>query len=127
MTAIQKTNGWLNLMRDGASGANSAKITYVAFGSGTNTPAITDTQLGNETFRKAVTSFSNGGTGETLISVFLGPSDMVGMDIEEVGFYGGSAASSVLNSGTLLARGLYSHNPKSGSESITFTLDMTVS
>lgn len=127
MTAIQKTNGWLNLTRDGSSGANNPKITYVALGTGTNAPTIGDTQLQTEVFRKAVTSYTNGGTGEVIVSMYLGPNDAIGADIEEVGFFGGNAATSALNSGILLARGLWSHNPKTGVESIVFQIDETVS
>jgi len=127
MTVIQKTNGWLNLIRDSSSGAVNPKITYVALGTGTTTPAITDTQLQAEVFRKAVTSYSVGGTGEILISLYLGPTDAVGVDIEEVGFFAGSSATSALNSGTLIAHGLWSHNSKTNVESIVFQLDEIVS
>lgn len=124
---ITKTTAWLNLTRDGDSGANNPKITYVALGNGTTAPTAGDTQLASETFRKAVTSYTNGGTGELLVSMYLGPSDLVGGDIEEVGFFGGSSATTTPNSGILLARGLWSHPSKSNSESITFTLDDTTS
>lgn len=124
---MTKTNGWLNLTRDGMSGADNPKITYVAIGSGTNTPTSGDTQLQAETFRKAVTTYSNGGTGELFVSLFLGPSDAVGYDIEEVGLFGGNAATTTPNSGVLIARGLWSHPSKSGSESITLTMDASVS
>lgn len=125
--AMTKTTEWANLMRDGISGADNPKATYVAIGSGTNAPTSGDTQLQTETFRKAVTSYTTGGTGELFISVFLGPSDAVGFDIEEVALYGGSSATTTPNSGRMIARGLWSHPGKSGSESITLTLDASVS
>jgi len=125
--AMQKTNGWLNLLRNGMAGSDNPKVTYLALGSGTTAPSISDTQLVAETFRKAVTSYSTGSNGEILISMFLGPSDLVGGDIEEVGVYAGSSATNTPNSGILVARGLWSHPSKSGSESVTFTLDTTVS
>lgn len=125
--AMTKTTGWLNLMRDGLSGADNPKATYVAVGSGTTAPTAGDTQLQTETFRKAVTTYTNGGDGELFIGLFLGPSDAVGYDIEEVGIYGGNAATNTPNSGVLIARGLWSHPSKSGSESITLTLDASVS
>lgn len=127
MTAIQKTNGWLNLKRDGSAGANNPKITYVALGSGSSTPTPANTQLDNEIFRKAVTSYTNGATGEILISMYLGPTDAVNVDIEEVGFFAGNSATNALNSGVLVARGLWSHNPKTGVESIVFQLDEVIS
>lgn len=127
MTAIQKTNGWLNLKRDSSAGANNPKITYVAMGTGTSTPTAANTQLDNEVFRKAVTSYTNGATGEILISMYLGPTDAVNVDIEEVGFYAGNSATNALNSGVLVARGLWSHNNKTGLESIVFQLDEVIS
>lgn len=126
MTAIQKTNGWLNLLRDSSSGGSNPKITYVSLGTGTTPPTIGDTQLQAEVFRKAVSSYSVLGTGEILIGLYLGPTDAVGVDIEEVGFWAGSATSA-LNSGTLVARGLWSHNSKTNVESIVFQLDEVVS
>jgi len=124
---IQKTNGWLNLLRAGMAGSDSPKVTYVALGSGTTAPTAADTQLVTELFRKSVTSYSTGSTGEVLVSVFVGPSDFVGGDIEEVGLFAGNSATNTPNSGILIARGLWSHPSKSSSESITFTLDATVS
>ena len=122
-TAI--TTAGLNMLRDAMTGAQSAVISYVALGSSSATPTVNDTQLGNETFRKKVTSYTNGVTGEVLINMYLAPTDAVGNDIEEVGFFG-SNATSAANSGVLLAHGLYTHNPKSSTESIQFLLDFTI-
>lgn len=123
--ALTKTTGWRDLTADGYAGFDNPKVTYVAIGSGTNAPSASDTQLQAETFRKAVTTYTRGGTGELFVSLFLGPSDAVGADIEEVGAYAGSAATNAPNSGRLIARGLWSHPSKSGSESITLTLDLS--
>lgn len=120
------TNAGHNLLRDGLQGANTPLITYVAIGSGTTAPAVTDTQLVAETFRKAVTSYANGASaGEVLITLYLAPAEAVGGNIEEVGFFGGSTASGTANTGVLLARGLYVHNPKTSIESIQLQLDFT--
>lgn len=127
MSAITITNAGLNLLRDALDGANNAKITYVALGTSSTAPAVTDTLLGAETFRKAVSTYTNGAsTGEILVSMYLGPNDDVGGNIQEVGFFGGNTATSSPNTGVLLAHGLYTHNPKTGIESITFTLDLTI-
>lgn len=125
--ALTKTTGWLNLTRDGYAGFDNPKLTYVAIGSGTNAPTSGDTQLQTETFRKATTTFTTGADGELLVGLFLGPSDAVGFDIEEVGVFGGSSATTTPNSGVLVARGLWSHPSKSGSESINLTMDLTAS
>ena len=79
MSAITITNAGLNLLRDALDGANNAKITYVALGTSSTAPAVTDTLLGAETFRKAVSTYTNGAsTGEILVSMYLGPNDDVG-------------------------------------------------
>lgn len=120
------TNAGHNLLRDGIKGTANPAITYVAVGSGTSTPTATQTKLDSELFRKAVTSVANGGsTGEALVNFYVGPSDAVGDDIEEVAFFGSASATSAKDTGVMLCRGLWTHNPKSGTESITVALDMT--
>ncbi len=125
MSAITITTAGRNLLRDGESGAQNPRITYVALGTDSTAPAIGNTQLGAEVFRKQVTSYTNGANGEVVISMYLSPSDLIGISVAEVGFFGGNATKTA-NSGTLLARGLYSHT-KTNVESIQFGLDFTVS
>src|SRR5438270_4342460 len=108
MSAITITNAGHNLIRDGLSGANKSLIIYVALGTSSTAPTAADTRLGSETFRKKVTSYTNGATGEIFINMYLAPGDSVGTNIQEVGFFGGNSATSVANSGVLLGRGLYS-------------------
>lgn len=122
MAAITVTSAAKNLIRTG-----SWLPTYVAVGTSSTAPTTADTQLGAESFRKAVTTYTNGATGEVLISMYMAPSDDVGDNIQEVGFFGGASASSLPNSGVLIAHGLYSHASKANTESIQFTLDMTIS
>lgn len=128
MAAITITDDGRNLRRDGLDGANNPKITYVALGTSNTAPTAGDHTLGNEVFRKAVTSFTNGAAaGEILINMYLGSGDALGVTIQEVGFFGGSTATSAANSGVLLARGLYNHTRPAvaGSETIQFQLDWT--
>ncbi len=124
MSAITITTAGRNLLRDGESGAQNPKITYVALGTDSTAPAVGNTQLGAEVFRKAVTSYTNGSNGEILINLYLSPSDLAGTSIQEVGFFG-SNATHTANSGTLLARGLYAHT-KTNVESIQFQLDFSI-
>jgi hypothetical protein len=127
MPAIQKTDAALNLLRDGSRGTQNPKVTYVAVGSGSATPLSTDTQLQNEVFRKTITSYTVGTTGDITVNATLGNSDAVGANIQEVGFFGGNATGT-RNSGVLVARGLFTigHN-KLASESVPFSLDITFS
>ena len=119
------TNAGHNLFRDASKGAANPKITYVALGTGTNTPTTGDTQLQTEVFRKKVTSYTNGtNPGEVHIDLYLSPSDAVSVAISEVGFFGGNATATA-NSGTLLCRGLYTPpHTHTALESIQFDLDL---
>ncbi len=126
MSVIVITDNGRNLFRDSLSAAQNIKISYVALGSGTTAPTTGDTQLAAETFRKRVTSYTNGTVGVINIALYLTPTDAVGKDIEEVAFFGGNATVTP-NSGVMLARGLFSHPVKTNLESITFTLNFVVS
>ena len=119
------TNAGHNLFRDAAQGAANPKITYAALGTSSTAPTTGDTKLGAEVFRKKVATYSTTGTtGEVLVWLYVAPGDAVGVNIQEVGFFGGSGATNAANSGVMVARGLYSHT-KTNLESITFPLDAT--
>jgi hypothetical protein len=126
MAAITITTAGHNMFRDALKGLAVVKITYVALGTSNTAPNVNDTKLGAEVFRKSVTTYSNGANiGEILINMYLSQSELIGTTIQEIGFFGNNATA-LANSGTLLARGLYSHthiaNPP---ESIVFQLDYT--
>lgn len=124
MPAMTITNAGLNLVRDAILLGSSPKPLYFAIGTGSTAPAVTDTQLGAEVFRKQITSLTAGAAaGEALISGYLSPQDSAGTVIGEWGLFGG-AATGTANSGTLIARGLYSHT-HTASESIQFQADST--
>src|SRR6266704_1043080 len=124
MSAITITTAGRNLVRNGLSAAENPRITYVSLGTDSTAPVVGNTQLGAEVFRKQVTSYTNGTDGEILINMYLAPSDVVGISIQEIGFFG-SNATHTANSGTLLARGLYAHT-KTNVESIQFSLDFSI-
>jgi hypothetical protein len=124
-STIVITDVGLNLIRAGLSGADSPAIRYVAVGTSNTAPTSSDTQLGNETYRSAVSAFANGSVGEILTDMYMSTSQGNGLNIQEVGFFGGSSATPNANSGILMAHGLYNHNPKVASESITFEWDNT--
>ena len=82
------------------------EITYLAVGDDNTVPAVSDTALGNELFRKVVTSSKAGvSVGEAVNTIYLAPFD-ANFQIEELGFYAG-AATATPDSGTLVARVLY--------------------
>ncbi len=122
--AMTVTNNGHNMFRSSTNGTANPKFFYVAIGSGTTTPTVTDTQLQAETFRKAITSYVNGASvGEILISCYLAPSDAIGANIQEIGVFCDLTASSTANSGTLFARALWAHPTKTATESIILQLD----
>lgn len=126
MSAITVTNAGLNLLRDGTSGNNNPKITYIALGTGNTAPSASDTKLVAEVFRKTIASYTNGASvGEILVNGLIQASEAVGVVIAEVGFFGGNSASATANSGILVARGLYSHT-KTGTESLQLQFDFTI-
>lgn len=126
MSAITVTNAGKNLLRSGRSGVDNPKVTYIALGTGNTAPSASDTKLVSETFRKKITSYTNGGTGEILANGYIAPTEAVGVVIAEVGYFGGNSATSAANSGILIARGLYSH-VKTATESLTLQFDETIS
>jgi len=120
------TNAGLNLIRDALiKGTISSLVTYGAIGTGTTAPAVTDTSLANEVFRKRIAGYSAGANvGEAIITMFMSQADAININVQEFGFFGG-AASLIANSGTLIARGLYNHT-HTNSETLTFSLDITI-
>ena len=128
MPTLTITNVYLNALRDATHGASFPQITYIAVGDGVFTsPLATQLRLDHEILRKAASSYTNGSTGEILVSMYLSPSDIPGAAITEIGVFGG-AATSALNTGTMIGRALYSHTKANNSplsESITIVCDLT--
>jgi len=112
------TSAGKNLLAESLRNASlDAEIKFIAIGSDNTAPSSGDTTLGNETFRKAVTSQTAGGSvGVTITNLYVAPEEAVGT-IEEIGFFSGSSASATTDSGTLFARVLYSRT-KTAVESI---------
>lgn len=89
-----------------------AEIKYVAIGNSSTAPSTSDTTLGNEIFRKVVTAQVGAGTGITRTTCYIAPAEAVAQ-IEEIGFFAGSTATSSTDSGVLYARILFSRNKTS--------------
>ena len=123
---IQITNAGVNLMRNGNSGAANPLIKYVALGTSSTTPTANDTTLGAEAFRKQVVSYTNGSTGEILVTGYFSSTDAVGINVAEIGIFGGNTASSAANSGILVAHGLYAlGHAKTGLEAVQAVLNLS--
>ncbi len=125
MATATLTDTGRNLVRDARRGlVTDLKIKYVAVGTNSTAPAAGQTQLLAESFRKVLTSMAaSPPTGQETFTLYLSPGDAVSVGIQEVGWFAGSAATGVANSGVMVARGLYAHT-KLASESIQvdFTL-----
>jgi len=101
---------------------NSMSINYVALGSGTSSPASTDTQLQTETYRNIVGSKTQDGN-VGYITGFFNDSEVSGT-FREIGLF--SDASATANSGVLVSR-VAINVVKSLSESLTVDWTLTIS
>ena len=115
----------LNMIRDAYYGdVADCEIKYMAVGSDNTAPALTDTTLGTETFRKILTSHSKPADGQIMTTVYIAPAEAVGA-IEEIGWFSGAAAGAGADSGILSSRILYSRN-KTNLESIQVERTLTI-
>lgn len=89
-----------NNMTD-ASPTNTMLVDYIAVGTGTNTPAVTDTQLQTETARKLQTSRTNSANIGAVSTIF-NAGDIPTSTLREVGLFAGGTGT--INSGVLVSR-----------------------
>ncbi len=99
-----------------AGGPADGKIRYMAVGSNATPPAIGQTQLVAETFRKAFTTQAEVTAISLKTTTYIAPAEAVGA-IEEIGWFATPAAGGGINSGVMVSRILYSRN-KTNLESI---------
>ncbi len=111
------TDSGLNLLRDSLySSTNDAQIRYIALGTSSTSVTSSDTQLGSELIRKPIYSRTQGTTGSVQnVAIFFDTEAVA--QIEEIGVFAGSTASTTANSGIMISRILYSRN-KSNLESL---------
>ena len=115
----------LNMIRDAYYGdVADCEIKYMAVGDDDTAPALTDTTLGNETFRKILTSHSKPADGQIKTTVYIAPSEAVGW-IKEIGWFSGAAAGAGADTGILSSHILYSRN-KTALESIQVERTLTI-
>lgn len=113
------TNAGLNLLRNFLAGdVTDGQIKYLAVGTSSASVNFTDTQLGEELFRTEFVDQNITSTGVLNSNTILLETEGVGQ-IEEVGIFAGSTASSATNSGIMISRILFSRN-KTNLESIQF-------
>ena len=96
----------------------------MALGTGSTAVSDTSTQLEHEFFRTAFVSTTKPDIGVLEKVAIVLDSEAVGQ-IEEIGIFAGSTASTATNSGIMISRTLYSRN-KTNLESIQFTRRDTI-
>jgi len=113
----------LNLLRGALGGdytaINDGTIRYVAIGDNNTAPALGNTTLVNEVFRKPVTSIDIATDAVCESILYIAASEAVGA-IEEIGWFCGPSATATADTGSLLARVLYSR-VKTNLEAIRIT------
>jgi hypothetical protein len=122
------TDAGLNMMRDLLRGTiTDGKIKYVALGDGATAPAVGQTKLVNERFRKIVTSQNPDAVtaGKLYTEVYISDVEGNGFTCEEMGWFAGAGASGSTDSGIMVARVLYSKE-KSATESWTIRRTDTI-
>jgi hypothetical protein len=113
------TNTGLNMIRDALAGLlTDGQLKYLAVGTSSTAISFTDTQLGGEFFRTQFVDQNVTSTGVLNSNTILLENEGVGQ-IQEIGIFAGSTASSAINSGIMISRILFSRN-KTNLESIQF-------
>jgi hypothetical protein len=113
------TNAGLNMVRDALNGdLTDIKLKYLALGDSKIAIDDTQTQLGNERFRTPFIKYDKPATGQLKTTAIAKDNEAV-FQIEEIGIFAGSTATSAANTGILVSRILYSRN-KTNLESIQF-------
>lgn len=86
---------------------SDGEIKYMALGDDNTAPALSDTTLGNETFRKVMTTQAEASVTSLLSVVYVSPSENA-VQIEEIAWFAGAAAGAGADSGIMVSRILYS-------------------
>ena len=111
------------LVGDLMIGAVATGLTYYAIGTGTTTPALTDTKLASEVARKSITLKTR--TGLTLsLSTFFTAANC-SFNLQEGGVFGG-AASDAIDSGTLFSHFLQAYDNSAGEHDLSFEYNVEV-
>jgi hypothetical protein len=84
------------------------QIKYLGTGTSSGAVDTTDETLHAELFRKQITAYSTGSTGECNTTVYIGPAESTGT-IHELAWFAGADATTCTDSGIMVARVLYDH------------------
>jgi hypothetical protein len=99
-------------------------LTYFAIGTGTATPALTDTILGNEVARKTFTEKIR--TDNVIwFSTYLISTECT-YNLKEIGIFGHSTATATKDSGMLFCRALLAFDNSAGNYDLTYEWTLTI-
>ncbi|MFA5313159.1 MAG: hypothetical protein WC375_07595 [Methanomassiliicoccales archaeon] len=112
------TNAGMNLLRDFLKGDAVTGITHIGVGTGTNSPSSTDTTLGTEVFRAAITA-ATAAAQKLTITYTLPSASANGNSLTEAGLFTASS------SGTMYARATHSLIAKTSDKVISYTWELT--
>ena len=85
------------------------EVKYLALGTSTATVLTTQTQLGNEQFRTAFVSRTTSSDYKNVTNYIILDNE-ANFVINEIGIFGGTTASSITNSGTMVSRILWTYD-----------------
>lgn len=107
----------LGLARDAILGNESFLIAQVGLGAGPDAPVVGDVALGDERVRADILAREQIGSDTALTTAYVAPGIANDFIIKELGWFGGSLATEVIDTGVLISRILYDHT-KTSLESI---------
>lgn len=112
------------LLADLMIGEETTGIAYHEIGTGTTTPALTDTALTTASARKALASKVRSGN-QVQASAFYLASECT-YEIEEAGIFGGDDATGVAGTGAMLCHYLQTYDNSGGLYDLTFEYTLTI-
>lgn len=112
------------LMAELLTGDESGGLLYHEIGTGTTTPALTDTALTTPSARKAVTQAVRSGNDVNVSTFYLASESTI--EIAEGGLFGGAAATATPGSGMMFCHYLQTYDNSAGTYDLTFEYTLTI-
>ena len=101
-------NLWQSMLGGTLGAVDDGEIFYMDVGNDATPPTAAQTTLVNALDRQAITSSSLPADGQFKTVFYVAPGDF-NYQWEELGFFAGSTCTAFVDSGTMIARVLYSH------------------
>ena len=114
----------LPLLGDVLVGADSPCFAYLAWGTGSTTPVVGDTQLTAEAGRVAPAQTVR--SSLTLIIDAYAPRSTCSVNIQECGIFGGATATATANTGRMFCHYLLAYDNTAGLNDLSFDYELTI-